>query len=81
MEGKKKRKAEMREVLVALPARQYLLGSAQPPSLCAGVKYRKLLLYNSASHGTFFFFFFFFLSQSVCVDDFKLELFFFFMAM
>lgn len=37
------------------------------PPLSAGVKYRKLLLYNSES---------FFFSAPVCVDDFKLYLFF-----
>lgn len=46
--------------------------SIPPPSLSAGFKYRKLLLYNSKSKGSFF-------SSSsayVCVDVFKLYLFF-----
>lgn len=46
---KKKKDAEMRRTF-----RRWLLESDEPPSLSAGVKYRKLLLYNSKSKGTFF---------------------------
>lgn len=63
----KKKDAEMRRTF-----RRWLLESDEPPSLSAGVKYRKLLLYNSKSKGTFFFL----LPLPVCVDHFKLYLFF-----
>lgn len=70
--SKNKKKQRCRELVVALPVRLCLLDSAEHPSLSAGVKYRKLLLYNSKSKGSFFFL------LPVCVGDF--ELYFFFMA-
>lgn len=47
---KKEKKAKMRRTF-----RRWLLESDEPPSRSAGVKYRKLLLYNSKSKRTFFF--------------------------
>ncbi len=51
LRGKKRQRC--RELVV--PATLCLQDSAEHPSLSAGVKYRKRLLYNSKSQGSFFF--------------------------
>lgn len=63
------------EEKLLLPVPASLCPQLSVPPLSAGVKSRKLLLYYSKSRGSFFSPPFFLLPR-VCVDDFKLYLFF-----